>query len=393
MQKLDIDLDYLITTMLELLAIPSPVGLTDEIVHYTCAKLSELDIAHELTRRGAIRAIIKGCSEQPACAVSAHLDTLGAMVKSLKDNGRLGILPIGTWSSRFAEGARVTLFTDSGHYRGTILPLIASGHAFNEQVDTQPIGWQQVELRIDEFSKNQADLETLGINVGDYIAIDPTPEILPNGFISSRHLDDKAGVAALLTALKTIRASGLTLPVDFYPLFTITEEVGSGASAILHGKISEMVGIDIAIPAPGQNSREQGVTIAMQDSSGPYDYHLSRKLIGLCQEFDIENQRDVFPFYHSDSASALEAGNDIRTALIGFGADASHGYERTHISALQSIAELVVLYAQSEPVVARDKRKFGSIEGFPHQLEPEAMHTPDPALPNPADFLDSKDRD
>jgi putative aminopeptidase FrvX len=96
MQKLDIDLDYLITTMLELLAIPSPVGLTDEIVHYTCAKLSELDIAHELTRRGAIRAIIKGRSEQPACAVSAHLDTLGAMVKSLKDNGRLGILPIGT---------------------------------------------------------------------------------------------------------------------------------------------------------------------------------------------------------------------------------------------------------------------------------------------------------
>jgi putative aminopeptidase FrvX len=173
----------------------------------------------------------------------------------------------------------------------------------------------------------------------------------------------------------------------------MTEEVGSGASAILHGKISEMVGIDIAIPAPGQNSREQGVTIAMQDSSGPYDYHLSRKLISLCQEYDIEYQRDVFPFYHSDSASALEAGNDVRTALIGFGADSSHGYERTHISALQSVAELVVLYAQSEPAVARDKRELGPIDGFPHQLEPEAMQTPDPALPNPADFLDFKDRD
>ncbi len=392
-KKLDIDVDFLTQTLLELLAIPSPVGLTDEIVHYTCQKLHNLGIEHELTRRGAIRASIPGRNSNPARAVVAHLDTLGAMVRMLKDTGRLALTPIGTWSSRFAEGARVTLYTDEGYYRGTILPLLASGHAFNEDVDKQPISWDHVELRVDEFCDGREDLERLGINIGDYLVIDPSPEMLPNGFICSRHLDDKAGVAALLAACKAIQDNSITLPIKWYPLFTISEEVGSGASAILRGEVSEMVGVDIAIPAVGQNSRESGVTIVMQDGSGPYDYHLSHKLIQLCKQNDIEHRRDLFRFYHSDSAAALEAGNDIRTALIGFGADSSHGYERTHIGALTAIAELVTLYVQSPPTMARDSRALGPIDGFSHQIEPEDMRLPEPKLPYPRDFLGNNSDD
>jgi len=386
MQKLDIDHEYLKQTLLELLAIPSPVGFTDEVVHYTCGKLGELGVPYELTRRGAIRATIKGETDRPACAVVAHLDTLGATVRLIKDNGRLALLPLGSWSSRFAEGARVTLFTDIGPFRGTILPLMASGHAFNNQVDDQPTNWTQVELRLDENVHSKADLTQLGVNIGDFISIDPQPELHENGYISSRHLDDKAGVAALLAAIKAIVESDLVLPVYFHPMFTITEEVGFGASAVLDARISEMVSIDIAIPAEGQNSREHGVTVAICDSSGPFDYHLTRELLRLCTEHRIEHQRDVFPYYFSDSAAALRAGYDIRHALLGFGADASHGYERTHLSSLHAIAELVTLYAQNGPVVARDRRAIGSLEGFPHQWKPEDIEEPTP-MPHPKEFL------
>lgn len=387
MHKLPIDDDYICRTLLELLAIPSPVGFTDEVVHYTSGKLQALGIPFELTRHGAIRATLRGEADEPACAVVAHLDTLGANVRLLKDNGRLGLLPIGTWSSRFAEGARVSLFTDERMYRGTILPLLASGHAFNTAVDDQPINWQQVELRIDEFSESRADLEGLGVRVGDFVAIDPQPEISAAGYVCSRHLDDKAGVAALLAACKALVESGLRLPVDFHPMFTVTEEVGFGASAILNERISEMVGIDIAIPATGQNSRERGVTIGIADSSGPFDYHLTRKLLRLCDEHGIDHQRDVFPYYYSDSASALRAGFDIRHALIGFGADSSHGYERTHLSSLTAVAELLTLYAQNGPVVARDRRALGPIDGFPHQVTLDELDAPPQPLPNPREFL------
>lgn len=389
MKKLAIDNDYIRQTMLELLAIPSPVGFTDEVVHYTCGKLDELEVPYEITRTGAIKGTVKGETDRPACAVVAHLDTLGANVRALKENGRLRLLPIGTWSSRFAEGARVTLFTDDRRIRGTILPLMASGHAFNDGVDTQPVSWDHIELRIDEPSESVQDLENLGINVGDFVAVDPQPEITDSGFIASRHLDDKAGVAALLAAIKAIRDSDVVLPVYLHPMFSVTEEVGFGASAILDEKISEMVGIDIAIPASGQNSRERGVTVAIADSSGPFDYHLTRELLGLCRTHEIEHRRDVFPYYFSDSAAALRAGYDIRHALICFGADSSHGWERTHLHSLTSIAELVTLYAQNGPVVARDRRPMGPLEGFPHQVEAADLPEPEQALPNPRDFLRS----
>ena len=133
-----IDTDYLKEQLKALLCIPSPTGYTDTIVHYVSEELRRLGIDHNVTRRGAILACYRGKQVEGARAVVAHLDTLGATVKRIKDNGRLELVPIGHWSSRFAEGARVTLFTDEGSFRGSILPLKASGHTFTEEVDTQP---------------------------------------------------------------------------------------------------------------------------------------------------------------------------------------------------------------------------------------------------------------
>lgn len=367
MKRLTIDTDYLTEHMLAILNIPSPSGYTDEVVTYVANELNRLGIPLELTRRGAIRATIAGKVSSPDRAIVVHLDTIGAMVRALKDNGRCEVSPVGTWSARFAEGARCTVLGDETRIRGTILPLKASGHAFNEEVDTQETSWDNVELRVDEFANDAAELAKLGIRIGDFLAIDPRPELSDSGFINSRHLDDKAGVAALLAAAKAIVEAELELPVDCHLLFTISEEIGYGASSVLHQDVAEMVAIDNATPAPGQNSKETGVTVAMKDQVGPFDYHLTHKLIDLCKTHEVRFQRDVFRFYRSDTASAIEAGNDIRTALLCFGVDASHGYERTHLHSLRSLAELLTLYVQSEPTFLRDKEELAPLDGFPEQ--------------------------
>ncbi len=384
-----IDYAYLEETLLQLLAIPSPVGLTDAVVRYTAGRLDALGIEYELTRRGAIRATLPGRERRPARAIVAHLDTLGAMVKEIKSNGRLGIVPIGHWSSRFAEGCRLTVFTDNGQIRGTCLPLKTSGHAWGDEIDSQPTSWPHVEVRVDLPADSAEALTAAGVNVGDWIAFDPQPELLPNGYITARYLDDKAAVAALLTACKAVRDAGLVPPVDVHPLFTITEEVGSGSSAALHGDIAEMVSMDIAIAASGQNTSEHAVTICLQDMSGPFDYHLTHKLIGLACDAGIAHRRDVFRFYRSDSAAAVEAGNDIRTALIGFGADASHALERTHRDGLLALTQLTAAYMTSPPVAARDRTTLGSLDGFTNQLTPEEMTCPTTPLPLPEQFLDT----
>ena len=161
--------------------------------------------------------------------------------------------------------------------------------------------------------------------------------------------------------------------VDTYFIFTIAEEVGNGAAAILTPEVASMVTVDNGTSAPGQNSDEFGVTICMADETGPYDYHLTRKLVELCRENDIRFQKDVFRYYRSDSASAIVAGADIRTALITFGIDASHGYERIHLHALRSLAELVTAYVTSPVQIQRDARELSaSLKGFPRQPMDEA---------------------
>ncbi len=360
MKHLPIDREYMTNVLRGLLEIPSPSGMTDAAVAYVCAELESLGIPYELTRRGAIRADFKGRRNSPDRAIVSHLDTLGAMVKGFWPNGRLEVVPIGTWSARFAEGARCCVHTDAGTtVRGTILPRKASGHTFNEEVDTQPIAWSNLELRLDEKVSTPEQAAALGIHVGDTISIDPMPEFLDNGFLVSRHLDDKAGVAAMLAAARAIAESDVKLPMDCHLIFTISEEVGVGASTVLHGDVAELVSIDNGTIAPGQYTSEYGVTIAMQDSSGPFDRHLTRSLLDICAKFRIEHSRDVFRYYRSDAASAVEAGNDIRTSLVCFALDASHGYERTHVDSIDALARLLCLYMQSKPLFARDEQVMG----------------------------------
>jgi len=359
-----IDVDYLKDVLGRLLSVPSPTGYTDEIVHCVCEELDRIGIEFSATRRGAILACYRGATREGARAIVAHLDTLGATVKRIKENGRLELVPIGTWSARAAETTRCTLFTDQGTLRGTILPLKASGHTFGDAIDTQGVGWDHVELRVDANATDRAAVEALGVNVGDTVAIDPGTEMLDNGYIVSRHLDDKAGCAATLAAMKAMKGGSVEVPVDIHFIFTITEEVGSGASAVLLENVVAMVSIDNGTTAPGQNSAETGVTIAMADQVGPFDYHLTRKLIRLCEADDIPHQRDVFRYYRSDSASAIGGGADVRTALITFGVDASHSYERIHLDALESIARLICAYASSPVEIERDAEELADLEGF-----------------------------
>lgn len=363
-----IDMGYVMDFLLELLEIHSPTGFTDQIVHRVGDELERLGIVFEMTRRGAIRADIPGKRQSPDRAIVAHLDTLGAMVKRLKPNGRLAVAPVGTWSPRFAEGARVSVYTDAGHRRGTILPLEASGHTFGDHIDEQPTAWNNLEIRVDEPVGDDRDLWSMGFRVGDYVGIDAQPDYTPeNGYINSRHLDDKAGVAVVLGAAKAVKESGHPLPVDCHLIFTISEEVGSGSSHTLHGDVAEMVTVDSAPQAPGQNSNERTATVAVMDSAGPFDWHLTHKLIRLCEEYGIPHRRDVFHYYRSDSASAVDAGNDLRTGLACFGVDASHGWERSHVESLRSLAELLGLYMLSAPTFLRDRDPLTPLQGFPTQ--------------------------
>jgi peptidase M42 family hydrolase len=368
----EIDEPALVDLLLRLLRTPSPAGRTDTVMQLLGDELSSLPVDLAVTRRGSLLARLPG-EHEGARAVVAHADTIGCMVRDLKPNGRLAVVPVGTHSARFSEGARVTILTDdaSRTYAGTILPLLASGHAFGDEIDTQPVGWPHVEVRVDERCRDGADLAALGIRVGDFVAIDSVPVVLDNGYINARHLDGKAGVAAALAALTALCTDGCRLPHGVHLLITIAEEVGQGASHGLQEDVAEMVSLDNAVCAPGNHSIEDGVTIPMLDATGPFDYHLTRHLCRLCEAHGIPFARDVFRYYRSDVAAALEAGAETRAALVAFGVDASHGAERTHVASLVAVARLLCAHLLSPLTFPRwDREPQGELRDFPSGRQP-----------------------
>lgn len=367
------DRAWMVDTLLALLQTPSPSGRTDAVMQAIGDILFDFGVPFSLTRRGALMAELPGESDTTDRALVVHADTIGCMVRGLKDNGRLELVPVGTFSARFAAGARVRIFSDDPEQflTGTVLPLKSSGHAFGDAIDTQPTDWDHVEVRVDRHVSTREDLVALGLQVGDFVALIASPELTADGFIVSRHLDGKAGVAVALTLAKSISENKLVLPHRTTIMITITEEVGHGASDGLPAGVAELISVDNAVCAPGQHSIEDGVTIPMADMHGPFDYHLTRRLCRLAEERKIPFARDVFRYYRSDAAAAIEAGAGTRAALVGFGVDGSHGWERTHMDSLEATYNLLHAWLQTPLTFAQwDATPTGSLRDFPSSKQP-----------------------
>jgi peptidase M42 family hydrolase len=387
-RRLPIDMDYVQDVLVHLLRTPSPTGRTDEVVQYVGELLLDLGMDLTVTRRGLLNATLPGRRTRPDRAIAVHADTIGCMVTRLKDNGRLEVTQLGTHSARFAEGAHVTIFTDGEtNHTGTVLPLKSSGHQYGDEVDTQGVGWPLVEVRVDEPVSDALGLQSLGIQVGDFVALDANPTITSAGYVKSRHLDDKAGIAAALGAFKSLLDARVTPLVSAHLLVTIAEEVGHGATHGLDTDVAEMIAVDNAVVAPGQQSREECANIAMLDSTGPFDYHFSRRLIALCDEHGVPHRRDTFRYYRSDAASAVEAGLEMRTALVGFGVDSSHGHERTHLDGIRHVAELLSLYLQTDLTFPDwDTSERGPLGDFPSRsVQPTPLEDRRRATDRPED--------
>ena len=257
-----IDREKLKTTLLDLLAIPSPSGFTDEIVGYIGGRLEQMGVEFDITRRGTVRALLPGgdgASDEPAQAVICHVDTIGAMVRQFKPSGRLLLAPVGYWSSRFAEGTRVTLFTEKKAFRGTLLPCVKWGVSRDAGVD----------LRLDEPVTSPRQVQELGIDIGDFIALDTNAEVLSNGFVVGRNLDNKAGAAAVLQTIESVTEQQRTPARDTYFLFTVTETVGSGAGSAILPEVSELVTVDFASEPWAEQHPFEHLTIASGDAAGP----------------------------------------------------------------------------------------------------------------------------
>lgn len=332
----------------KLTSIPSPSGFTKDIMTYIYEEAKNMNHQVIMTNKGGVMVTVKGEDDNKHRMLTAHLDTLGAMVKEIKADGRLKLTKVGGYNFNAVEGENCLIHTFSGKtYTGTILMHQTSVHVYSDS-DSAKRDEANIEIRIDEKTFSEEDTRKLGIEVGDFISFDTRTTVTPTGFIKSRHLDDKVSAAILLDILDKLSKNQLKLKHTSHFYFSNNEEIGFGANSSIPEEVVDYLAVDMGALGDGQASDEYTVSICAKDSSGPYNYDLRRQLVDLARENKIDYKLDIYPYYGSDASAAMRAGADVRHALLGAGIESSHSYERTHVDSVSHTQKLVEVFLEAE---------------------------------------------
>lgn len=339
---MNFDIAYFKEIASEIFNTHSPSGYSVEIDKVLVKRLTDLGYTPSLTNKGNVVIKVSGESNKKLVATSAHVDTLGLMVRSINGDGTLNVTRIGgpiiaTLDSEYCK----ILTRENKTYTGTIVCNSASTHVYAD-ANKQRLE-ENILVRIDEKINNAKDVKELGIQNGDYVFIEPKFTITESGFIKSRFIDDKASVCLIITILKYFKDNNIKPKYDTMVYFVNHEEVGHGAATV-DENIDEFVTVDMGCVGKDLAGNEYSVSIAAKDSGGPYDYELTTRLINLAKDNNINFVVDIFPYYGSDVGAAYRSGRDVKGALIGQGVHASHGMERTHLDGIINTMKLLYLY-------------------------------------------------
>lgn len=336
--------DYIMETAQKLLAIPSPTGFTHKAAQFVVDELTAMGYDPRITVKGAVITDLGGKEKQDGVLLSAHMDTLGAMVMQIKENGRLKLTNIGGLNPNNTEAENCKVYTRDGKVYDATFQLANASIHVNSQYNDTARNYTNMEAILDELVSSREDVEKLGIMTGDFVCFDPRTVVTESGFIKSRFLDDKFSTAILLGFAKYLKESGKIPERNIYIMITSYEEVGHGGAASIPDGVTEMIAVDMGCVGDGLTCDETMVSICAKDSVGPYDYHVVSGLVQAAKQNDIKFAVDVYPHYGSDVDAALSAGYDMRHGLIGPGVYASHGYERSHVKGAEQTFELLKAY-------------------------------------------------
>ena len=313
------------------LAVDSPSCFTAKASEFVKNAFEALGYSPIITNKGGVIVDLGGEDTNDGLLLSAHGDTLGAMVAEVKGNGRLRVQNLGGLRPENTEAENVRVYTRTGAVvEGTIQLCNASIHVNPAYGDTKR-EWNNMEVVLDEDVRTADDTRKLGIDVGDIVCVDPKTRRTASGYLKSRFLDDKLNVGILLGFAKYLADNKIVPKRRLYMHITVFEEVGHGGSASVPAGVTEAIAVDMGCVGDGLSCTEKQVSICVKDSGGPYHYDVVTKLVNAAKATGADYALDIYPRYGSDVEATLTAGFDLRHGLIGPGVYASHGYERSHM--------------------------------------------------------------
>jgi putative aminopeptidase FrvX len=342
--EISVNREKLVQLCKDFIDVPSPVSYYDQIHPFLEEKAKEYgyEVTYDRKRTGYIT--LEGEDNSKTVCMGAHLDTIGLIVRHIRDDGQLEVRQLGGVNYSSMEGESVTVHTRDGRsYRGMVICKSHSVHVFD---DAREIARDENSMRVilHEDVSSKEDVMNLGIDHGDIISVDPHFEYTPAGYVKSRYIDDKAAVAALFILLDYFKENNLKPKYRTLLAFPLYEEIGHGG-AYVPEEVSEYVALDIGLIGPDYHGTEKTVSICAKDNYSPYDRGLTTRIIEQAKKCHLNYVVDVFYRYGTDANAAIRAGNNVYAAAFGMSCLNTHGMERCHIEAIEDTARLAIAYA------------------------------------------------
>lgn len=275
--------------------------------------------------------------------IAAHMDQIGLNVKQIDENGFIKFTKVGGVTRHSLLNQRVTIHTDDGPITGVI--GMKPPHLMeDEEREKLP---EIKELFIDIGAEDREQAEEKGVKVGDYITFDRDSEKMMNDFITGPAIDNRAGVAAAIEALKQYDED-----YELAVVFSTQEEVGlKGAMTAAFKEdpdVALAVDTSIAGDVPGIKDHEsdletgEGVEITLLRSYGRgliTPESVKNWLISTAEENDHEYQRGVREGGGTDAAKIYLSREGIPTGSIGI--PTRHIHSGTEVVSVEDAEETV----------------------------------------------------
>jgi tetrahedral aminopeptidase len=176
----------------------------------------------------------------PRVMLAGHYDEIGFIVTLIDSKGYLWVAPIGGWDPQIPQGHRVSIRTAKGVVPGVLGKVPIHLQKPEARKSVTPL----TDLWVDIGAKSQKEAEKW-VSVGDPMVIDLAVGKLPNGRLTGRAFDDRAGAFVVLETVRML--SKMSSKAEVHAVGTVQEEIGSrGATTSTFG-IAPDVGIAVDV--------------------------------------------------------------------------------------------------------------------------------------------------
>ena len=289
---------------------------------------------------------VKRCGKENAkkIMIEAHCDEIGLMVRDIDDRGFITVAMVGGIDARILPSSEVVI-----HGKKDVPGVIGAKPPHLQEADEAKKASKLTDMAI-ETGMNADEVKKY-VSVGDSITLAQSVGELGGGQFSGKTLDDRAGVAALITTMKNLMK--IKTDVDVYAVAAVQEEVGlRGAKTAAYSINPDLaIAVDVChgiTPDNSDNAFETGSGAVI--SIGPNIHpKLQKRLSETAEKYHVKTELDVDGGDTGTDAWAIQVSRcGVPTALLSIPLKYMHtSVETLSMSDVSAVSELLTYFIQN----------------------------------------------